>query len=258
MIEKPAVLLEIDGNIATITLNRPERRNAVNALLAKALNEAIEKCEDDSSVSVTILTGAGSSFCAGMDLVAFGNGEGKAILHGSGRFAGFVGVKRRKPVIAAVNGPAMAGGFEIMLACDLAVSVDTTVFGLPEARRGLIAGAGGVFRLARRLPIAVVNEMTLTGDPITAARALELGLVNRVVPSESLMKTARELAEKIAASAPLSVSLSLDLARTAASGNEEVLWHLNDKYLDQTIGSEDAQEGARAFLEKRSPIWRGV
>ena len=258
MSETPDVLLEIDGNIATITLNRPERRNAVNARLTKALHEAMQECENDSSVSATILTGAGSSFCAGMDLAAFGDGEAKSILHGPGRFAGFVGVKRRKPVIAAVNGPAMAGGFEIVLACDLAVSVNTAVFGLPEARRGLIAGAGGVFRLSQRLPIALVNEMILTGDPITAARALELGLINRVVAPDSLKKTARELAEKIAASAPLSVSLGLDLARTAASGDEEALWDLNDKYLDQTTDSADAQEGARAFLEKWSPIWRGV
>lgn len=250
--------LAVEGKIATITLNRPQRRNSVNALLARELNHAVRHCEADEGVAVTILTGAGSSFCAGMDLAAFSEGEAEGILYGEGRFAGFVGLERRKPVIAAVNGPAVAGGFEIVLACDMAVASDAAVFGLPEAKRGLIAGAGGVFRLAQRLPVAVVNELILTGDLIGASRAQDLGLINSAVPAGDVMAAARELAEKVAASAPMSVSFGLALARRAAAGEEAALWALNDEYLDRATGSQDAQEGARAFLEKRPPEWRGI
>ncbi|TDK45751.1 crotonase [Antarcticimicrobium luteum] len=257
MTQPKTISLAIDGPIATITLERPERRNSVNAQLTRELSAAVQACEANPQVAVTILTGSGSSFCAGMDLAAFADGETEAILHGKGRFAGFVGVRRTKPVIAAVNGPAMAGGFELVLACDMAVAADTAIFGLPEAKRGLIAGAGGVFRLANRLPIALVNEIILIGAPIDAARACALGLINRVVPAADVMATARDMAGKVAASAPMSVALGLDLARSAASGDESALWSLNDDYLNRTTGSKDAQEGARAFLEKRPPAWRG-
>lgn len=250
--------LESEGRCATITLNRPERRNSVNAALAQELHDAILTCEADPQVSVIILTGTGSSFCAGMDLAAFGAGEVDDILHGPGRFAGFVGLKRQKPVIAAINGPAVAGGFEIVLACDLAVSVDTAVFGLPEAKRGLIAGAGGIFRLARQLPRAVVNELILLGEPVSAQRAYELGLLNKVVTADALMPAARDMAARLISSAPMSVSLGLQLARTAAAGDEDQLWALNNDFLNQTVASDDVKEGARAFLEKRPPHWRGV
>lgn len=255
--ENGVVSCTIEDRIATITLDRPERRNAVDAKLARELHAVITACETDPDVAVTILTGAGNAFCAGMDLAAFSAGEAEGILHGPGRFAGFVGVERGKPVIAAVNGPALAGGFEIVLACDMAIAVDTAIFGLPESRRGLIAGAGGVFRLAQRLPPALANELILTGDPVDAQRALELGLLNRVVAADELMPTARGLARKVAESAPMSVALGLDLARRAASGEEDVLWEINDAYLGRVVRSQDAQEGARAFLEKRPPAWRG-
>ncbi|GLT11928.1 enoyl CoA dehydratase/isomerase [Sulfitobacter porphyrae] len=258
MSSSDTVLSSIKGNVATITLNRPEQRNAVNARMAAELCDAVQACENDPQVAVTILTANGPTFCAGMDLAAFCAGEADGILHGEGRFAGFVGLTRRKPVIAAVQGTAVAGGFEIVLACDMVVAADTAKFGLPEARRGLIAGAGGVFRLARRLPIAVVNEMILIGDLFPAARALELGLINRVVPADDIMACSQELASKVAASAPMSVSLGLDLARKAASGDEDALWAMNDESLTQTTQSSDAQEGACAFLEKRAPVWRGV
>lgn len=250
--------LSVDGPIAVITLNRPDRRNAVNAQMAQKLRTAIKGIEADPAIAVTILTGAGQAFCAGMDLAAFGAGESEGILGGKGRFAGFASLARRKPVIAAVNGPAMAGGFELVLACDMAVAVDNAVFALPEAKRGLIAGAGGVFRLAQRLPIAIVNELILIGDPIPASRALDLGLINRIVPASELMDCAQAMAKKIAASAPLSVSLGLELVREAAHSNDADLWAANDRNLGVTVASEDAQEGARAFLEKRAPVWRGV
>lgn len=250
--------MSVEGPIAVITLNRPDRRNAVNARMAQELRDAITDIEAESAIAVTILTGAGRAFCAGMDLAAFGAGEANGILNGNGRFAGFVSLPRTKPVIAAVNGPAIAGGFELVLACDMAVAVDDAVFGLPEAKRGLIAGAGGLFRLAQRLPAAIVNELILIGDPIPASRAQELGLLNRVVPAADLMSCARELAEKVAASAPLSVSLGLDITRVAAGVNDANLWALNDRHLAVTVTSDDAEEGARAFLEKRAPVWRGV
>ncbi len=249
-------LTQADG-IATLTLNRPDRRNAVNAQMSREVHAAMTQCEADPGVAVTILTGAGASFCAGMDLSAFGQGEAQGILHGDGHFGGFVALKRTKPVIAAVNGPAVAGGFEMVLACDMAVAADTAIFGLPEAKRGLIGGAGGVFRLAQRLPIAIVNEMILTGDAIDAARAAQLGLVNRVVAAEAVMGAAHDLARRVAANAPMSIALGLELARTAQAGDEAALWQLNDRFLSRTVASKDAAEGARAFLEKRAPDWQG-
>jgi enoyl-CoA hydratase/carnithine racemase len=257
MTDTPTVEFQTDGAIATITLNRPEQRNAVNGQLARELHAAMCKFEADASLSVAILTGRGTVFCSGMDLAAFLSGEADTILNGPGRFAGFVGMERSKPVIAAVQGTAVAGGFEIVLACDMVVMAESARLGLPEAKRGLIAGGGGAFRLAQRLPPTIVNELLLTGDPIDANRALHLGLVNRVSPDDAVMDTARELAAKVAASAPLSLRYSLEVARMAADGDSEALWAFNNQCLNILRESEDVAEGARAFLEKRAPEWRG-
>lgn len=249
--------LSVSDEIATITLNRPERRNAVNAELTGELRHAVKTCEDDPNVAVMILTGSGNTFCAGMDLAAFGAGEADAILRGDGRFAGFVSQRRTKPVIAAANGHAIAGGFELMLACDMVVASDAALFGLTESKRGLVAGGGGVFRLAQRVPRVIANEMVITGDLIDARRMRDLGLVNEVVPADQVMEAARRLAARVTAGAPMSVSLGMDMVRAAAAGDEEALWAMNDDYLTQTTESEDAAEGARAFLEKRAPEWKG-
>lgn len=249
--------LEVSGGIATITLNRPERRNAVNAELSSELRDAVIRCESDPAVSVMILTGNGNTFCAGMDLAAFGEEEADDILRREGRFGGFVSLQRKKPVIAAANGHAIAGGFEIMLACDVVVASEDAMFGLTESRRGLVAGGGGVFRLARRVPRVIANEMVVTGDLFSAERMRNLGLINYVVPANEVLDTARMLAAKVAEVAPLSVTLGMDMVRVAAAGDEQALWAMNDDYLTRTTDSDDAAEGARAFLEKRAPVWKG-
>lgn len=249
--------LEVAEGVATITLNRPERRNAVNAALAADLRAAVSACDRDPDVAVMILTGSGNTFCAGMDLAAFGAGEADAILRGEGRFGGFVSQPRKTPVIAAANGHAIAGGFELMLACDMVVASDSAMFGLTESKRGLVAGGGGVFRLAQRVPRVIANEMVVTGDLIDAARMYDLGLVNAVVPADQVMATALELATRVTTVAPMSVWLGMDMVRAAETSDEPTLWAMNDDYLTRTTESEDAAEGARAFLEKRAPKWTG-
>lgn len=251
------ILLSKSGAIATVTLNRPHRMNSVNGEMAALLEATILECEADDDIAVTVLTGAGKAFCSGMDLAAFEQNGTKGIMRGEAHFAGFVGLKRRKPVIAAVNGPAVAGGFEIVMACDMAVAADTAIFSIPECKRGLIAAAGGLFRLAQRVPLALVNEFALTGDAIEAQRMYELGLLNKVVPASDVLEAAEALAHRVARSAPLSVAFSLELAKVAASSDNRDLWSLNNSFLDRCVTSQDVQEGARAFLEKRAPVWRG-
>lgn len=251
------VEFETHGTVAVIWLNKPDRRNAIDAAMTAALRQAIERFEADETLKVAVLAGRGKVFCAGMDLAAFANGEAPEILRGKNRFGGFVAADRKKPVIAAVHGAALAGGFELMLACDMVVAADGCQFGLPEALRGLIAGAGGVFRLARRVPMAIANEILLTGEAFDAARAESLGLINRIVPYDDLMKTALELANKVARNAPLSVQYSRALARHAATGDEDAFWAINDTYFATIETSDDALEGARAFTEKRAAVWSG-
>lgn len=244
-------------DICIITLNRPERRNAVNGALAAQLRAAVDAFEQDDALRVGILQGGGAVFCAGMDLRAFSEGESEDILFGPGRLAGFVSKARSKPIIAAVHGAAMAGGFEIMIACDMAIAETSAVFGLPEVKRGLIAGAGGAFRLGQRLPRAVVNEILLVGDPFTATRAYELGLVNAVVDDGEALAEALKLAEKIARNAPAAVRSSLELSTCANATHEDAYWERSDQLLRIAVASEDAREGARAFVEKREPVWTG-
>lgn len=251
-----AVDFETHGAVALIRLNRPEARNAIDMEMMAGLRAALARFEADDALQVAVLTGAGKVFCAGMDLGAFAAGARPGINDPEG-FAGFVNARRTKPVIAAVNGGAYAGGFEIVLACDMVIADQAGAFGLPEVKRGLVAAGGGAHRLPRRIPSVIAAEMLLTGDPITAVRALELGLVNRLVPAAELIPAALDLAGRIAVNAPLAVRLTLELAR-AAGGDEGALWARNAAIWDRIDGSADALEGARAFKEKRAPHWTGA
>jgi crotonobetainyl-CoA hydratase len=247
-----------------VTLNRPEARNAVNETLWLGAGEALAEADRDGDVRVVIVTGAGGqSFCAGADLKALSRGERispadpEKIAWG---FAGIVSHAISKPMIAAVNGTALGGGTEIALACDLVVAADGASFGLPEVKRGLLAGAGGAFRLVQQLPKKIAMEMLLTGDPIDAARALELGLVNAVVPRGELMEAALRLAERIAVNAPLSVQASKRIALGIADGRiarDDASWAQSRAESNAIMRSDDAREGPKAFAEKRAPVWTG-
>lgn len=256
MTDQNKVLFDREGSVAVVTLNRPQQRNAIDAETCTLLKRAFEVVEQDDGLRVTILAARGPVFCAGMDLKAFVNGEAEDILFGDGHLGGFVSRGRAKPVIAAVQGSALAGGFEIMLACDLVVASRNATFGLPEVKRGLVAGAGGAFRLGQLLPRVVANEILLIGEPFGADRALQLGLVNRLTDSDPIVE-ALALARSVARNAPLSISASLILARSAAAAVAEACWSENDRQLRSLIASRDAEEGARAFAEKRQPVWIG-
>jgi enoyl-CoA hydratase len=251
------ICYETKDHVVTVTFNRANQRNAFDAEMTGRMLAAMDRFETDEDAWVAIVTGAGErAFCAGMDLKAFSAGEGAAILDGRGGFAGFVSYARTKPVIAAVNGAALAGGCEIVLTCDLVVAADCAQFGQPEIKRGLFAGAGGAFRLPRAIPRARAMEILLTGDPIDARTAFELGLVNAVVPFENLMVSAMDLARRICANAPLGVRANLALARDAYDLTEEDLWKKNGHMLTYVSATEDAREGAAAFAQKRPPQWK--
>jgi enoyl-CoA hydratase len=246
------------GHVEILTINRPEARNAVNGEVAGSLSKALDELENDDDAWVVVLTGAGDkAFSAGMDLKAFAAGEAGAIIGANGGFAGIAERQFPKPLIAAVNGSALAGGFEIVLSCDLVVAVEHATFGIPEVKRGLIAGAGGLIRLPKRLPAAIALELALTGDPIDAQRALQLGLVNRVVPAESLLDEAIGLAEHIAENAPLAVRWSKKVIKETADLTEAESWKLNTEAVGVVFSSGDAMEGPVAFAEKRKPRWQG-
>lgn len=250
------VLLERHGRVLLITLNRPERRNAIDRATSEAVAAALDLLDSDADLSVGILTGAGGQFCAGMDLKAFLQGE-RVELPGRG-LAGLTSAPPQKPLIAAVEGYALAGGCEIALACDLLVASETAVFGLPEVKRGLIAGSGGLLRLPERLPRAIAMELGLTGRQLPAAEAARWGMVNRLCPPGQALAVALELAGDIAANAPLALAASKRLVNEGARWGTDDMWHLQDALLEPVINSGDAQEGARAFVEKRPPVWRGA
>jgi enoyl-CoA hydratase len=247
------VLRERRGHVEILTINRPEARNAINRATAIALGDALDSCESDDDVWVVILTGAGDkAFSAGMDLKAFAKGEFPST------DKGFGGITQRdfpKPLIAAANGAALAGGFEILISCDMVIAADHAKFGIPEASRGLVAGAGGLIRLPKRVPLAVAYEMALSAEPIDAQRAYELGLVNRVVAGDQVLETAIALAERIAKNAPLAVRASKRVMRQALELTEAQAWPVSDEEFATIIRSEDAHEGAVAFAEKREPNW---
>jgi enoyl-CoA hydratase/carnithine racemase len=250
--------LTIEDSVALIRLNRPDQLNAINRELRGEVYQAIQQIEHNDSIRVTVLTGAGQrAFCAGADLKEMAAG-GRNRTSAPGGFAGFVRHERTKPVIAAVNGLAFGGGFEIVLACDLVVAASHAEFALPEVRRGIIAGGGGALRLSRVLPPVVARELLLTGASLPAADALRWGLVNRVVDGERVLDTARELAKEIVRAAPVAVAATLAVARVVDRQIEGVGWLASDQALERVRLTDDAKEGPSAFSEGRSPTWTGV
>jgi len=259
-VASPAALVERRGNVALITINRPEARNAVNGAVSTAVGDALSAAQADPDVWAVVITGAGDkSFCAGADLKAISRGENLFHdEHPEWGFAGYVHHFVDKPTIAAVNGTALGGGSELALASDLVVACESASFGLPEVKRGLIAGAGGVFRIVEQLPRKVALELVFTGEPMAAADALRWGLINEVVPDGAVVEAAIALAERITVNAPLSVQASKRLAYGADGGiiaNEEPKWERTTREFTELLKSEDAKEGPRAFAEKRRPVW---
>jgi len=261
--DQPAVLTERHGHVLLVTLNRPAVRNAVNLAVTLGLGDALEEAEHDRGIWAVVLTGAGDkAFCAGADLKAVARGESvvpEEPVRAAWGFAGYVTHHISKPTIAAVTGFALGGGTEISLASDLVVAADTASFGLPEVKRGIYAGAGGLIRLPAQIPKKIAMEMILTGEPISAQRALELGLVNRVVPQLEVVAAALELAGKITANAPLAVQASKRIANGIHNGEvaaEAASWELSRAEGPALMRTADAAEGPRAFAEKRAPQWQ--
>ncbi|MGB2711508.1 MAG: crotonase/enoyl-CoA hydratase family protein [Conexibacter sp.] len=250
-----AVLTEQRDGVLLVTLNRPDQRNAVNAALAEGIATACDLLDETPELRVGILTGAGKGFCAGMDLKAFVSGERPHV--GDRGFAGIVQRPPEKPLIAAIEGFAVAGGLEVALACDLIVAARGARLGIPEVKRGLVAAAGALLRLPRRIPYHVAMELALTGEPIAAERAAQLGLVNRLTEPGGALDAAFELAGQIAANGPLALAASKRILVEAPGWSSEQQWTRQGEIAGPAIASEDAREGARAFAEKRAPVWRG-
>lgn len=257
--EQAPVLVETAApHVRVVTINRPDARNAVNGAVARALETAVLAAEADDDVWVTVLTGAGGKvFCAGADLKEVARGNVESLWTAAGGFAGFVHMPRTKPWIAAVEGLALAGGCELALACDLVVASKGGAFGLPEVVRGLIAAAGGLYRLPRAIPRAVATDMILTGDRLSAERAAELGMVSRLAPDGQVLTTALDLAAAITRNAPLAVRESLAIIRRSHDLDETALRRLSDEAQQRLQVTEDFHEGATAFVEKRPPNWKG-
>jgi enoyl-CoA hydratase len=251
------VELEQRGRYAVITINRPEARNAVNAEVARGIEDAVDKIEADDGTWVGILTGVPPVFSAGADLKEINAGNAANLQTERGGFAGIVWRERTKPLIAAVDGPALAGGTEIVLACDLVVASTNATFGIPEVKRSLVAGAGALFRLGRMLPLNIAMELAVTGDPIAAEVAHHHGLVNRLVEPGQALDAATALAEQICANAPLAVRASRRVVIEATQAPDEVGWKLSAEAMAEAMKSEDLREGLTAFIEKRPPRWRG-
>ena len=249
------VTLERDGHVLVITIRRPEMRNAIDRATSEAIAQAMDELDGDNNLTVGILTGAGAHFCSGMDLKAFLRGE-RVELPGRG-LAGIIETPPRKPVIAAVEGYALAGGFEIALACDLMVAADNAQFGLPEVKRGLMAGSGGLMRLPERIPRQIAMQYALTGEMMSAVEARQWGLVNQLTAPGEALAAAKVLAHQIAANAPRSVQISKQVVAEAFHWPAHERWQRQNALLETIIHSKDAQEGARAFSEKRPPVWTG-
>ncbi|RVQ65019.1 crotonase/enoyl-CoA hydratase family protein [Croceicoccus ponticola] len=249
------VLIEKIGHTLVITINRPAQRNAVNRAVSMAIADALDRLDSEDDLRVGILTGASGNFCSGMDLRAFVEGE-RPELEGRG-FGGLTEAPPRKPLIAAVEGYALAGGCELALACDLIVAADDATFGLPEVCRGLVAGSGGLIRMARKVPPAIALEYALTGNRMAAPIAQQWGMINRLVPSGQALTEALALASEIAANAPLSVMMSKRIVEESGAWAPAEIWDCQRPLVDSVLASDDAQEGARAFTEKRDPVWSG-
>lgn len=252
---------DLRGHVAVITINRPEARNAVNTDVAQGIEAAIDRLEADDEAWVGVLTGAqtdkGWIFCAGADLKQM-SVDPAGMSTRKGGFAGLVQRERTKPLIAAVDGPALAGGTEIVLACDLVVASDTAVFGIPEVKRNLVAGAGGLFRLPRKIPRNIAMELALTGRlDFPAERAHHFGLVNHLTEEGNALARAIELAEQITEAAPLAVRESRAIVLAATDEADEVGWKLSGDGMMKMFATEDFSEGLNAFIEKRAPVWKG-
>ena len=249
------VLVERRGAVQVITINRPEARNALDAAVARGVAAAVDELDASDELRAAVLTGAGGTFSAGMDLKAFLRGESPAI---AGRgLCGITITPPRKPLIAAVEGWALAGGFELVLACDLVVAARSAAFGVPEVKRSLVAAGGGALLLPQRVPRAVALELLLTGDPIDAERAHAVGLVNRVVAEGGALDAAVELAAAIAANGPLAVAATKEIVRSAPSWSADEAWSRQEQITRPVFVSEDAREGSTAFAERRAPVWKG-
>ena len=253
--EEPRLIVERRDAVLLLTINRPHVRNALDAEVSHAIADALDELDADGALRVGVLTGAGGTFSSGMDLKAFGAGE-RPVVEGRG-LAGFARKPPRKPLIAAVEGYALAGGFEVVLACDLIVAARDAVFGLPEVKRSLLAAGGGLIRLPRRIPYHVAMELGLTGDPIGAERAAGLGIVNRLAEPGGAVDAALELAQAIAANGPMAVAGAKQVLGFAAEMSEPEAWERQAPVHELIAGSEDAKEGALAFVEKRPPVWKG-
>jgi enoyl-CoA hydratase len=249
------VLTERRGSVLLITLNRPEVRNAVNAALAAGVAGSLEELDGDDGLAVGVLTGAGGFFSAGMDLGAFVKGESPWF--GDRGFAGIAQRASRKPLIAAIEGFALAGGLEVALACDLIVAAKGARLGIPEAKRSLVAAGGALLRLPRRMPYHVVMELALTGDPLPAERFYELGLVNRLSEPGGAVEIALELAANVAKNGPLALAASKQILQQQFDWSSAEMWEKQGAISGPVMVSEDAREGASAFKEKRDPVWRG-
>jgi enoyl-CoA hydratase len=255
MAENDPVLTDAVDGVLVITLNRPDARNAVNGALAQGVADALDRLDADDDLRIGILTGAGKGFSSGMDLKAFVSGE-RPWVEGRG-FAGIVQRASRKPLVAAVEGFAVAGGFEIALACDLIVAGRDARFGIPEVKRSLVAAGGALIRLPKRIPYHVAMELALTGDPIGAERAYEVGIVNRIAEPGGALEAARELAAQIVPNAPLALAASKEIVQRAVDWTEAEAWEQQGEIAGPVFSSEDAREGATAFAEKRAPVWKG-
>jgi enoyl-CoA hydratase len=251
----PAVLTDVSDGVAVISINRPEARNAVNGEVARGIAEAVDAADANKDVQVLILTGAGGTFSAGMDLKGFLSGDSPAF--GDRGFGGIVQRPPVKPVIAAVEGYALAGGFELVLACDLVVASEEARFGLPEVRRSLVAGAGGLLRLPNRIPYHVAMEIALTGEHFPAARLQQVGLVNELVPAGQALDAARKLAARVALGGPLALAATKRVIIESADWPAAEAFQRQGEIITPVFMSADAREGAMAFAEKRPPVWKG-
>jgi len=249
------VQVSIDDGVCIVAINRPEAKNAINLAVARGIAAAVDEIDRREDVSVAVLTGNGGGFCAGMDLKAFLRGE-PARIDGRG-FAGFTESPPKKPIIAAVEGFALAGGLEIALACDLIVAARDARLGLPEVRRGLVANAGGMVRLPRQLPMRIAMELVLTGEPMSAERLASFGLINRVVEPGEALASAREMARMIAANAPMALKVSKEVIARSQDWSSAEMFALQREITAPVFTSNDAKEGATAFAEKRKPAWTG-
>jgi len=250
-----AVTTSVSNGVMTITLNRPEAKNAVNLAMTQGIVAAIDELDSNDEIQVGILTGANQTFCSGMDLKAFVTGE-VPFIPGRG-FWGLTEAPPAKPLIAAIEGYALAGGCELAMVCDLIVAAENARFGIPEVKRGLAAAAGGLMRFPRQLPYRLAMELALTGDFLDADRALSLGFINSVVEPGTALSAAQSLAEKIAANGPLAVKLSKAVVRDSQDWSTGEMFGKQQEILNPVFTSEDAIEGATAFAEKRAPVWKG-